>query len=104
MVCCIMPFSQAQVHHDLLDTRTRDLLHEALSGENAKEHVIQITRFNRVQASRGYRSAAQYVLAQLRSFGFDEKDSYVESFPSDGVIEYQTWQSPSGWDISSAEL
>ncbi len=94
----------AQTHHDLLDAHTRDLLHEALSGENAKEHVIQITRFNRVQASRGYRSAAQYVLAQLRSFGFDEKDAYIESFPSDGIIHYQTWQSPPGWDIASAEL
>jgi aminopeptidase YwaD len=104
LIGCIGPFSLTQTHHDLLDARTRDLLHEALSGENAKEHVIQITRFNRVQASRGYRNAAQYVLAQLRSFGFDEKDAYVESFPSDGVIEYQTWQSPSGWDISSAEL
>jgi aminopeptidase YwaD len=96
--------SFAQTHHDLLDARTRDLLNEALSGENAKEHVIQITRYNRVQASRGYRNAAQYVLAQLRSFGFDEKDAYIESYPSDGVIEYQTWQSPSGWDITSGEL
>jgi aminopeptidase YwaD len=103
-VCCITAFSVAQTHHDLLDARTRDLLHEALSGENAKEHVIQITRFNRVQASREYRSAATYVLSQLRSFGFDEKDAYIESFPSDGIIEYQTWQSPSGWDITSAEL
>jgi aminopeptidase YwaD len=103
-LCWIPPLALAQPHHDLLDARTRDLLHEALSGENAKEHVIQITRFNRVQASRGYRSAAQYVLAQLRSFGFDEKDAYIESFPSDGIIDYQTWQSPSGWDITSAEL
>ncbi len=104
MAWWIVPFSFGQPHHDLLDARSRDLLHEALSGENAKEHVIQITRFNRVQASRGYRSAAQYVLAQLRSFGYDEKDAYIESFPSDGIINYQTWQSPSGWDITSAEL
>ena len=104
LACCVVPCAQGQPRHDLLDGRTRDLLHEALSGESAKEHVIQITRFNRVQASRGYRSAAQYVLSQLRSFGFDEKDAYIESFPSDGIIEYQTWQSPSGWDISSAEL
>jgi aminopeptidase YwaD len=103
-VCCITAFSAAQTHHDLLDPQTRELFHEALSGENAKEHVIQITRFNRVQASREYRSAAHYVLSQLRSFGFDENDAYIESFPSDGIIEYQTWQSPSGWDINSAEL
>jgi hypothetical protein len=38
-------------------TLTRDLLHEALSGERAKDHVIQITRHHRIQGSRGYRDA-----------------------------------------------
>ncbi|MCH8285061.1 hypothetical protein IIB79_00860, partial [candidate division KSB1 bacterium] len=33
----------AQQFQQLLDNKTRDLLHEALSGELAKEHVIQIT-------------------------------------------------------------
>mgnify|MGYP004354459565 FL=1 len=28
----------------------------------------------------------------------------MESFPSDGKIEYQTWQSPSGWEIERGEL
>jgi len=43
-------------------------------------------------------------LQQLRTCGFGEKDAYIESFPSDGKVEYQTWQSPSGWDIEAAEL
>jgi len=94
----------AQTHHDLLDTKTRDLLHEGLSGELAKEHVIAITRHHRIQGSRGYRDAAHYVLDKLRSYGFSEKDAYIESFKSDGKVKYQTWQSPSGWDITSAEL
>ncbi|MCH7783633.1 DUF4910 domain-containing protein [candidate division KSB1 bacterium] len=95
---------QAQQFQQLLDNKTRDLLHEALSGELAKEHVIQITRHHRIQGSRGYRDAANYVLEQLRSFGFSESDAYIESFKSDGIVTYQTWQSPSGWDIESAEL
>ncbi|OGU25640.1 MAG: hypothetical protein A2X66_07570 [Ignavibacteria bacterium GWA2_54_16] len=93
-----------QPNQNLLDTRTRDLLRESLSGELAKEHVIQITRHHRIQGSRGYRAAAEYVLQQLRSFGFSEKDAYIESFKSDGKAVYQTWQSPSGWDISWGEL
>ena len=88
----------------LLDAGRRDLLHEALSGEIAKDHVIQITRHHRIQGSRGYRDAAGYVLAQLRAYGFSEDEAWIESFPSDGRIEYQTWQSPSGWDIDRAEL
>lgn len=94
----------SQEQSNLLDNKTRDLLHETLSGELAKEHVIQITRYHRIQGSRQYRDAAHYVLRQLRNYGFSEKDAYIESFPSDGKISYQTWQSPSGWDISWGEL
>ncbi len=94
----------AQSFDPLLDAQRRDLLHEALSGEAAKDHVIQITRHHRIQGSRGYRQAAQYVLAQLRAYGFGEDEAWIESYPSDGVVTYGTWQSPSGWDIASAEL
>jgi aminopeptidase YwaD len=94
----------AQEFVPLLDPARRDLLHEALSGEIAKDHVIQITRHHRIQGSRGYRGAAQYVLAQLRAYGFGEDEAWIESFPSDGRVAYQTWQSPSGWDVDWAEL
>jgi hypothetical protein len=96
--------ARAQEFQPLLDNERIDLLHEALSGEIAKEHVIQITRYHRIQGSRGYRDAAEYVLAQLRAYGFSEDEAWIESFPSDGRIQYQTWQSPSGWDIDRAEL
>ena len=81
----------AQEFTPLLDSSLRDLLHEALSGEVAKDHVIQITRHHRIQGSSGYRDAARYVLEQLRRAGFSESDAHIESFPSDGKIHYQTW-------------
>lgn len=129
-----------------LDPALRDLLHEALSGELAKEHVIAITRHHRIQGSRGYREAARYVLETLRAGGFAVPElpdtragwleagdldgdtaaraaapdagarrvggtpadagpqAWIESFASDGRVTYQTWQSPSGWDIDAAEL
>ncbi|TAH39736.1 MAG: M28 family peptidase [Planctomycetota bacterium] len=88
----------------LLSPELRRLFHEELSGEIAKEHVIQITRHHRVQASRGYRDAARYVLEQLRRYGYSESQAWIESFPSDGRVVHQTWQSPSGWHVESAEL
>ena len=94
----------AEENRQLLDDATRDLLHEALSGELAKEHVIAITRYSRVQGSRQYRAAANYVLKQLQKYGYTEDDAWVESFKSDGRVHYQTWQSPSGFDISWAAL
>jgi aminopeptidase YwaD len=96
--------SFSQTSQNLLDPKTRDLIHEALSGELAKDHVFQISRFHRIQGSRGYRDAAQYVLRQLQQYGYSEKDAYIESYKSDGRVTYQTWQSPSGWDISWGEL
>ena len=95
---------EAQQFSPLLDPQLRDLLHEALSGEVAKDHTIRISQYHRVQGSRGYRQSAEYVLEQLRRYGFSEADAYIESAPSDGRIVYQTWQSPSGWDMESAEL
>ena len=77
---------------------------EALSGERARHHVMMITRYHRVQASPGYRRAAEYVLSQLKAAGFDEQHAWMESFPSDGRVQYQTWQSPAGWWIDEAEL
>jgi len=94
----------AQPPAPLVDQKVVDLLHESLSGEMAKEYVIGITRHHRIQGSRGYRDAAKYVLGELRKAGFTEADASIESFKSDGRVAYQTWQSPSGWDISSAEL
>jgi hypothetical protein len=109
VVALLLPFahpalSPAQDSDRLLDAERRVLLKEALSGEIARDHVIQITRHHRIQGSRGYRDAAEYVLAQLRAYGFSEDEAWIESFPSDGRIVYQTWQSPSGWDIDRAEL
>ncbi len=88
----------------LLDASTRVLFHEELSGEMAKEYAIAISRFHRIQGSRGYREAGNYVLNTLLEAGFSEESAFVESFPSDGTVVYQTWQSPSGWDIDGAEL
>ena len=88
----------------LLDLETLSLLEKELSGEQAKEHVVAITRHHRISGSQGYTEAASYVLEQLHKFGFSPQEAWIESFTSDGKIQYQTWPSPSGWNISSAEL
>lgn len=88
----------------LLDDETLTLLKEQLSGEKARDQVIAITGYNRTQASRGYSEAARYVLEQLYNADFSPQEAWIESFTADGKIEYQTWRSPSGWHIDSAEL
>ncbi len=89
---------------NLMPLETLEILADELSGELAKDHVLAITRHHRVQGSRGYSEAAAYVLKSLQGFGFTSAEAWVESFKSDGIVQYQTWQSPSGWSIESAQL
>ena len=75
---------------------------EELSGEIALHHLREITRFHRIQASPMMRAATEYVLAQLKGYGYE--NALIESFPSDGRKAYQTWLSPVGWTVGKAEL
>ena len=104
LACLLVPPARSQQFIPLIEPDLRDLLHESLSGEVAKDHVIQISRHHRIQGARGYRDAAHYVLEQLHGAGFTRDNAFIESFLSDGKVAYQTWQSPSGWDIDWAEL
>lgn len=92
----------AQVEESyLLDRQILSLLEQELSGELAKEYVAAISEHHRIPGSTGYAEAARYVLQQLHGFGYR---AWIESFPAEGRIAYQTWQSPPGWNIESAEL
>ncbi|MEX0973963.1 MAG: DUF4910 domain-containing protein [Bacillota bacterium] len=71
------------------------------SGDAAFAHVSKISGFHRIQASPGYRGAAQYVFGALRRFGIDAE---VLTFPAK---EGLTWWSQAGfmeWDCDDAEL
>lgn len=104
LFCVLIQAPAAQQEAVMLDSRTTSLLLEEFSGEQAKDHVIAITRHHRIQGSAGYSTAARYVLDQLRSYGFSQDEAWIETFPSDGRVTYQTWQSPSGWRINRARL
>jgi hypothetical protein len=58
------------------------------SGSMAKENVLGISRFHRIQASPGFTEAREYVVAQLKQMGVTDVE--VETFPSDGKRRYQT--------------
>jgi hypothetical protein len=60
-----------------------ELIQNTFSGAAAKEDVAAIIRHHRIQASPGYRAAAQYVLEELRRAGLE---TTIESYPA----SYQT--------------
>jgi aminopeptidase YwaD len=77
-------------------------LSQELSGETAKSNLEYITRFHRMRGSRGFHSAAEHIVKQLRNYGL--ADARIEQFPADGKIFYGTQKSRPAWDVDFAEL
>lgn len=82
----------------------RDILKEIeaeLSSANAMRILSQITQYHRIQASSGFRNAAEYSAEVLERAGFIVE---IDSFPSDGKTHYFSHLSPEEWDVERAEL
>ncbi len=78
-----------------------DLIRAAYRGEMAHRHVTAISGFHRIQASPGYRAAAQYVAEQLSEAGLQVN---VLGYPADGLTRF--WSTPSflEWSCDAATL
>jgi aminopeptidase YwaD len=77
------------------------LIRKAYSGEVAKGDVGEIVRHHRIQASPGYRAAAEYVFEQLQRAGLDAR---LEFFPADSTTTFWTASSFQEWDAAGAIL
>ncbi len=73
-----------------------------ISGELAKDYVYHITRFDRIQASEGWHTAALYIKKQLNKYGITNVE--IEKFKSNGQVKYFTWTPPLGWRAKTGEL
>lgn len=72
-----------------------------LSGSRAFHHVEEVIRHHRIQASPGFRDAAQYCLSALAKVGIEGE---ILSYPSNSSTAYWSqlmWQE---WDCEMAEL
>ncbi|HYO75933.1 MAG TPA: hypothetical protein VE010_05675, partial [Thermoanaerobaculia bacterium] len=55
-----------------------------VSGETAKRTLEGLSRQHRMRGSRGFRAAADQIVADLKRFGLE--DAHIESLPADGKI------------------
>ncbi|MEA3337852.1 MAG: DUF4910 domain-containing protein [Chloroflexota bacterium] len=76
-------------------------IRQAYSGDAAKHHVAAISRFHRIQASPGYREAAQYVYAQLQAAGLDTE---LQVVPADNKARFWTLTTFQEWSCSHGTL
>jgi aminopeptidase YwaD len=79
-----------------------EALANELSGSAAKRNLEYITRLHRMRASKGFRTAADFVAARARDYGL--ADVKVHEFPADGHTMYGTQKARLGWDPDFAEL
>lgn len=91
----------AQTPPFLTEPETTALATE-ISGEAAKRTVEGFSRHHRMRGSRGFRSAADQVVAELKRFGY--ADAHIESLTADGKIFYGTQRSRPAWNAELAEL
>jgi aminopeptidase YwaD len=77
------------------------MLQAEVSGVAAKNYVAEITRFHRIQASPGFRAAAQYVADALREASLDAR---VISYPADGETTFWSMRTFLEWSCKEASL
>jgi aminopeptidase YwaD len=77
-------------------------LADEVSGEIAYRYTNLISGYDRVQASEGWRAAAEMIRQELVRLGYD--DAVIEGWPSDGTRRYYTYRSVIGWRARKAEL
>jgi len=78
-----------------------DEISKEVSGTMAKRHVEQISRYHRIQASPGFREAANWCKEALKGYGLDTK---LLEYPADGKTRYWTQLMFKEWSATEAEL
>lgn len=86
----------------LLPDKVITALGAEINGSIAKDIVIELARYHRVQASSGFSRAAEYIASKAKEYGLDQVQ--IERFPADGHKTYHTLKSTPGWEAERAEL
>ena len=77
------------------------LIRRSISGDRAFYKVREISNFHRIQASTGYRAAAQHVMKRLQDDGLQVQ---IKSYPADGNTWCFTYKMFQEWDCRDASL
>ena len=86
----------------LASAKLAQALEEEVSGEIAYRYTNLISGYDRVQASEGWRAAAEMIRQELLRLGYD--DAVIEGWPSDGTRRYYNYRSVIGWRAAKGEL
>ncbi|HEY7911462.1 MAG TPA: DUF4910 domain-containing protein [Blastocatellia bacterium] len=86
----------------LLPDKEVALLASEISGLIAKDNIVELCRFHRVQGSSGFSRAAEFIAARAKEYGLEQVE--IDRLPADGVKTYYTLRSTPGWEAESGQL
>ena len=75
-----------------------DKVRAEISGKNALQTATQVAQYHRIQASPGFRAAAQLCCDKLNALGVHAEMQYE---PADGVQRHRTIRNFKEWSITS---
>ncbi len=96
----LISYSQNSV--SILSEKEIRALNNEISGELALDYIRHIAHHSRLQPSRSYHQAAEWVVQKARTFGLS--DAKIERYPADGKKYYYMYKSRPAWDVKFAEL
>jgi len=73
-----------------------NLFLKEIDAAHAFETISKVCSFHRIQASTGFRAAAEWCREQLLSAGIDAQ---IVKYPADGRVVSQTYQTTREWDM-----
>ncbi len=97
----LIPYQQAAHIEDSMFTELLHTLSSEISAERAYDHVLALSRFHRIQASPGYRRAAEYCIDHLLE---DSGDARLIHYPAERGASFWHFPSFDEWSIKQAVL
>src|SRR3972149_264237 len=95
LLLLVLPLPAAQRKVTLISDDALEAIRDEVSGAAAKATVRELAQMHRVQASEGYRRAAELMKERATAFGLSGVE--IEKLPADGETLYRHFRPYYGW-------
>ena len=102
LLILVLPPAAAQRKVTLMSDEALEAIRDEVSGAAAKATVRELAQMHRVQASEGYRRAAELMKERATAFGLSGVE--IEKLPADGETLYRHFRAYYGWRAEAGRL
>jgi len=102
LLILVLPPAAAQRKTTLMSDEALEAIRDEVSGAAAKATVRELAQMHRVQASEGYRRAAELMKERATAFGLSGVE--IEKLPADGETLYRHFRAYYGWRAEAGRL